>query len=179
MANANEHIHEVYISETAFHSMILSSVEVYKKECLGILLGYRNPKKTIVEYAVPYQSAERLPRSVRISSGRHTRIENFLNMMPKLDIIGDFHSHTMWGKSRARMGPSGDDIDDMVEGNIYIILAINDKTRAHKWTISPRGILSGTIGDYSIRMGGFYIENNDDKRIVRGSIVCPSATGLS
>src|SRR3712207_9209846 len=36
-----------------------SSVEAYKKECYGLILGYRTDRQWMIEYAVPYQTAER------------------------------------------------------------------------------------------------------------------------
>src|SRR5438477_645908 len=33
---------EVYISANAFWALLISTIEVYKKECFGILLGYRD-----------------------------------------------------------------------------------------------------------------------------------------
>ena len=39
--------------------MVLSSVEVFKKECLGGLLGIRSLGRIVVECAIPFQSAKR------------------------------------------------------------------------------------------------------------------------
>ena len=47
---------QVYLNENVFMGMVLSCVEVYKKECFGLLLGYRTPEKYIVEHAIPYQT---------------------------------------------------------------------------------------------------------------------------
>ena len=33
---------EVYISSNAFWALLISAIEVYKKECFGLLLGYRD-----------------------------------------------------------------------------------------------------------------------------------------
>ena len=33
---------DVYISANAFWALLTSAIEVYKKECFGILLGYRD-----------------------------------------------------------------------------------------------------------------------------------------
>jgi len=49
---------KVFLSEAAFMGLVLSSIEVYKKECLGLLLGYKLEDRYIVEYSVAYQSAK-------------------------------------------------------------------------------------------------------------------------
>ncbi len=49
----------VQLCQTAFLSVVLSSIEAYKKECYGLLLGYRTDTDWLVEYAIPYQTATR------------------------------------------------------------------------------------------------------------------------
>ena len=52
-----------YVSQSAFWGLLISAVEVYKRECFGLLIGYRDRKgpeqRYIIEHAVPYQSAGR------------------------------------------------------------------------------------------------------------------------
>ena len=47
----------VYLSENAFIDLLLSSAEVYKKECFGLLLGYKLEDRFIVEHAFSVQTA--------------------------------------------------------------------------------------------------------------------------
>ena len=57
---------EVYISANAFWALLISAIEVYKKECFGLLLGYRdNSNIYIVEHAISYQTAR--PEATRAS----------------------------------------------------------------------------------------------------------------
>ena len=57
---------EVYISANAFWALLISAIEVYKKECFGILLGYRDSSNIyIVEHAISYQTAQRTTRQCR------------------------------------------------------------------------------------------------------------------
>ena len=50
----------LYLSENAFLGVALSAVEVFNKECLGILTGYRSGGSGIVaQRAVALQSAAR------------------------------------------------------------------------------------------------------------------------
>jgi hypothetical protein len=50
---------KVYLSEHAFMGLLLSSAEVFKRESLGYLLGYRLDDWIIVEYAFSLQTARR------------------------------------------------------------------------------------------------------------------------
>ena len=71
-----------YISQNAFWGLLISAVEVYKRECFGLLIGYRDRKGPeemyIVEHAVPFQSAGRRHRGVVSNPRAHRRIERFL-----------------------------------------------------------------------------------------------------
>ncbi len=57
-----------YISQNAFWGLLISAVEVYKRECFGLLIGYRDRRGPdemyIVEHALPFQSAGRKHRGV-------------------------------------------------------------------------------------------------------------------
>src|SRR4030042_1522548 len=54
----------VYLSENAFIDLLLSSAEVYKKECLGFLLGYKLEDRFIVEHVFSVQTANRRHKGV-------------------------------------------------------------------------------------------------------------------
>ena len=88
---------DVYISANAFWALLISAVEVYKRECFGILLGYRDSSNIyIVEHAICYQTAQRRHTSVEKNGRASKRIQRFLGNLPHLSMIGDFHSHTGW-----------------------------------------------------------------------------------
>src|SRR5258706_3029455 len=94
-----------YISQNAFWGLLISAVEVYKRECFGLLIGYRDRKGPedmyIVEHAVAYQTAGRRHKGVVSNPRAHRRIERFLRAIPQPSGIGGFHSPTMLGYSRA------------------------------------------------------------------------------
>jgi proteasome lid subunit RPN8/RPN11 len=121
----------VYLSENAFIDLLLSSAEVYKKECLGFLLGYKLEDRFIIEHAFSFQTASRKPKGVASLDGSHKKIEPILARLGRLQIIGDFHSHTQFGVNKGLPNPSQEDIDGMTTGDIYVIVAINNnrKTR--------------------------------------------------
>src|ERR1043166_3027382 len=104
---------EVYISSNAFWALLISAVEVYKKECFGLLLGYRDGTNYIVEHAISYQTANRRHTSVEKNGRASRRIEKFLSNLPHLSLIGVFHSHTGWGDLKGVGNLSTQDVVDM------------------------------------------------------------------
>src|SRR5688572_20399039 len=168
-----------YISQNAFWGLLISAVEVYKRECFGLLIGYRTrsgpaldsrpvqhpaapPRDRkaiapgeaarsvppvepnamyIIEHALPYQTAGRKHKGVVNNPRAHRRIERFLKTIPQLSVIGDFHSHTMWGYSRAASHPSETDLEGMTAENVYVILSVNDRFRHVPWQYNDDGSL--------------------------------------
>src|SRR5207244_1815062 len=93
-----------YISQNAFWGLLISAVEVYKRECFGLLIGYRDRKgggfggrhaspgsvseapdslrrraddeMYIVEHALPYQTARRRHRGVTSNPRPHHRLHH-------------------------------------------------------------------------------------------------------
>ena len=168
-------IEMVHIKERALFSMLLSTVEVYRHESLGLLLGYAGIDRFVVEYAVPYQTAMKGYSWVAPKSIAAERMEKMLKYV-SLNLIGDFHSHTQWGDSIAKPVPSGDDIADMGFNKVHIIVAINDKVKFQKWH-HKNTLLVGSLGEYTIEIGAYVLKGEYEAKPVK--IVCPSATGLS
>ena len=78
---------EVYISSNAFWALLISAIEVYKKECFGLLLGYRDSGNIyIVEHAISYQTANRRHTSVEKNGRASRRMEKFLANLPHLSL---------------------------------------------------------------------------------------------
>lgn len=167
-------IESVHIKEQALFSMLLSTVEVYRHESLGLLLGYKGVNEFIIEYAVPYQTAMKGYSWVAPRSTAAERMGKILKYVP-INLIGDFHSHTQWGDSMAMPVPSGDDIADMQIDKVHIIVAINDKTKLQKWC-SKNTVLVGSLGGYAIEIGAFILKGEYEAKTIK--IICPSATGL-
>ena len=166
----------VIVKERAFWSMVLSAIEVFHLETLGLLLGMRGEDKFIVEYAIPYQTAQKQKTWVSPNEKRASRVKKIVSILP-VDMIGDFHSHTEIGKSKARIIPSGDDIADMDEGFVYILIALNESAKIVKWHKNKDGSISGTLGGYHLRLIAHeYIEKG--KYYKKVEIICPSAVGL-
>ncbi|HXG31236.1 MAG TPA: Mov34/MPN/PAD-1 family protein [Thermodesulfobacteriota bacterium] len=160
----------VFLSESAFMGLILSSIEVYKKECLGLLLGYKLEDRFIVEYSLPYQSAKRMRNGVSPNHFRHNRIENVLPRFDKLEIVGDFHSHPQYGSLKGVPKPSRLDINDMESGKLYMIIAINDNRRSVRWGENLDGTISGTLNNFHFKISAYHFEG---RKIRRSVIKCP------
>ncbi|MCK4352283.1 Mov34/MPN/PAD-1 family protein [candidate division WOR-3 bacterium] len=169
-------IKSVHIKERAFLAMILSSVEVYRYETLGILLGYKGEDSFVVEYAIPYQTAVKGYSWVAPKSRASERMVKILERM-SINVIGDFHSHTQWGDFKGKPVPSGEDIADMELNKIYAIVAVNDKQKKESWHRTEAGTIVGTLSDYSLEIGAHILVSNYKSKSVK--IICPSATGLS
>ncbi len=169
-----------YISQNAFWGLLISAVEVYKRECFGLLIGYRDRRGPdemyIVEHAVAYQTAGRRHKGVVSNPRAHKRIERFLSNIPQLSVIGDFHSHTMWGYSRAASHPSDTDVAGMVPENVYVIVSVNDRLREVPWNYNDDGSLSGTTDDHYFRLTAYTVTASGEPR--RTSILCPYAIGF-
>ena len=169
---------DVYISANAFWALLISAVEVYKRECFGILLGYRdNSNIYIVEHAISYQTAQRRHTSVEKNGRASKRIQKFLDNLPHLSMLGDFHSHTGWGDLKGVGNLSDADVYDMAADTVSIIIVANDKRRSSPWQYNGDGTLSGTIDEYHFRIGGYFLDPNS--RPKRANLFCPYAIGFS
>lgn len=178
MAKKGKELVTVHLKERAFLAMILSSIEVFHHETLGVLLGYRGQDFFVVEYAIPYQTALKGLTWVEPRPRRTQRLERILEKMP-VDVIGDYHSHTEMGKSQALARPSWEDVADMEESKVHLIVAVNSKQKDRKWRHNRNGGISGTLGEYHLDIGAAVLSKKGRWGYKIAKIVCPSATGIS
>lgn len=171
---------EAYLNLPAFLAIVSSSVEAFKKETIGYLIGIKGENKFIVEYAIPYQTADSGFAHVTIDLKRVERVNKILTRLSGgLEYIGDFHSHTIFGNVPAKIIPSSEDLMTSVAGELNLICAVNTKKRAIKWYETKTGILVGTIDDYRIEIGGFYVPRPAiGRKYRRVRVRCPAITGL-
>lgn len=171
---------EAYLSLPAFLAIISSAIETFRKETIGYLVGIKGENKFMVEYAIPYQTADSGYVHATIDMERVARINEILNKLSQgLEFIGDYHSHTAFGESPATVIPSDTDLASTVPGELNIICAVNEKKRSVNWHETSRGILKGTIREYRIEIGGYYVEKPTiGRRYERIMIKCPAVTGI-
>lgn len=173
----------VHLSETAFLSIILSSVEAYKKECYGLVLGFRTETQWRVEYAIPYQTAARGHTMVTPHGLRDRRVRSCLGQLCNYELLGTFHSHPAWGRLRAMAKPSKWDADMMTPGDLDIIVAVNDAHDHHGFRSGERGrVLTGTVSDFELKLAAYYkppiVDLSSKTDVHRTLIRCPYALGF-
>lgn len=166
---------EIFLSDKALMSILLSSVEVYKLECHGALLGMRTRGRIMVEYAVPFQAAERKFAEVTPNWRRELKVTEILPKLIHLEKVGYFHSHPQFGNYIGIPKLSDKDIECLQSGDVEIVVAINDSKKSQTWNETKKG-LSGTLGKYHIVIAGFY--KRKDERLKKYKIVCPYAVGF-
>lgn len=166
---------EIYLSENAFVGLLVSTIEVYRRECFGILLGQNTPGRALVDFVVPYQTANRKFREVHVDLMRSQRVELAVRSTSRWECLGDYHSHPMYGTVRATTSLSKVDRKFFKDGNVAIVVAINDSARQQRWNYVRGGGLSGTINGYNTRIAGYYRTGSS---IERAPIHCPYAIGF-
>jgi len=166
----------VYLSENAFLDLLLSSAEVYKKECYGLLLGYQLEDRFIVEHAFSVQTATRHHKGVEYTSKNHKKIEPILARFKKLQKIGDFHSHTQFGPTKGLPNPSEEDINGMMPDHIYLIVAINNNEKTLSWGEKRDGTISGSVNEFFFKISAHFL--NGGSSVKRAKIHCPFPPGF-
>ena len=166
----------VYLSENAFIDLLLSSAEVYKSECLGFLLGYKLEDRFIVEHAFSLQTASRKPKGVKSPDRSHKQIEPILARLGRLQIIGDFHSHTQFGVNKGLPNPSQEDINGMTTGDVYVIVAINNNMKTRPWAENRDSTISGSVDNFFFKISAYFI--NGSASVRKAKIHCPFPPGF-
>ena len=161
----------VYLSENAFIDLLLSSAEVYKKECLGFLLGYKLEDRFIIEHAFSFQTADRKPKGVVSFDKSHKKILPILERLDRLKIVGDFHSHTQFGPNKGLTLPSQEDISSMGPDLVYLIIAINNNRKTMTWSENRDGTISGSASDFFFKIAAYYLSGPSSLR--KAKIHCP------
>lgn len=176
----------VYIRRRAFEAMIRASIGTFKKECLGVVFGRKPTNKKpffVIASAEPLQDVRCFHDMVELRERSERRLKEFFRQMPKYSQpLGDFHSHTEWGKKRYRREMSNGDVKSMArqELKIEFIIAIYSSMRSRRWETHPdgsvRGSLNGIARKYYFNINAYVLEYRDNKFVpVRIKIVAPEA----
>lgn len=164
------------MSENAFIDLLLSSAEVYKSECLGFLLGYKLEDRFIIEHAFSFQTASRKLKGVSSKDRRHKQIEPILARLDRLQIIGDFHSHTQFGTNKGLPHPSQEDVDGMTLEHIYLIVAINNNRKTMHWAENRDSTISGSVDNFFFKISAYFLNGSSSVR--KAKIHCPFPPGF-
>lgn len=138
--------------EDPLDTMILSAVEKYKSEVIGVLFGRQSRGEFVVTMEVPLVTAE---TKFTWADYNKQRVNQIISLYPELTskrrkFLGFYHSHTQHGDIRAFPQMSEDDrksFSDTEEASIEIILAMNDYLRFVEWDENQDGTVSGTCAD--------------------------------
>ena len=165
------------VRNEAFVNMLVSSLEVYKKEAYGILLGKRSGGDYIIHQAFTYQSAKRHYDWVVMDPKRRNRIDLLLRHLMRYQFIGDYHSHIDWPDHL-----SSEDKREMREQDIPIslLLLVKDARRRSKWHyLESDRSLTGTVADrYFVKLYAFEYDP-ELGRIRKLRVRCPFVKRLN
>lgn len=171
----------VYILENAFFTILMSSIEVFPKECLGLLIGNKTRDRFVISQCLVFQTAERTRNEVFYPRDKVYRtMQRFLkDYMPYFSVIGDFHSHPYGRLEREGYKPSDGDIEIMDYGNVYLIVQLHKKRKRMIWNYNPsEKTISGTIGDNFIKISAWIRSRDNDEKAEQANLVCRPAVGL-
>lgn len=167
----------IEIRKKALVPLVLATVEVFKKETSGIVLGKTEDKRVVIKTSIPCQESERSFGYFNFHEGRLDRMQQVIEeFYPRTgyELLGYFHSHPEYGSIKYKPKPSGDDrkwILEEPEGLFFVFIAIRMTQRRRKWCLRKnRMILSGTIGNYRFDISVYFRKG---KRIRRIKIIFP------
>jgi proteasome lid subunit RPN8/RPN11 len=169
----------LYLSENAFLGVVLAAVEVFNKECLGILTGYRSGGTgVVVQRAVALQSAARTPGEVRPNIAARRRVSQALASLSTLERpLGWFHSHPNQRLEPALHHLSAADGDSLDVGEMELVAAIWPRRRSQVWSYNPRThTLAGSLGDHNLKLTA-WLKTDAGRRPTALEIYCPFAHG--
>ena len=170
------YVRNATITEQAFVGMIVSAIEVYKKESYGALIGEKHKKHYLVTDSYTYQSATRDYSSVSILRTRQNRVSRALSLFDNSCAIGDFHSHpagphylSKWDKK---------DLLKVCQG-LTILVSLFESRKHRKWEFNTDLSISGSIGKkYFVKISAFEVIR-ETKKIHPIKIVCPYSRKLN
>jgi len=158
------------LAERAFIDIVLSSIEIYKKECFGILLGEKHKKHYMVYDVINFLSAKRSYEFVNVPTVRVNRVNYTLSRLTNLRVIGDFHSHPD--------GPdklSGLDKKDVKNSGLTLtLLVVVEKMRGkgNRWRIMDKNLIGDIGNKYHVKIMAFEYDKRKDN-VYQIKIVCP------
>lgn len=161
----------VHLSDIAFTGIVVAAVESFQKECYGLLLGQRTQDAIVVQHSIPYQTADRHSNWVQRDESAHQRMHKLLSNLVHLDLLGDFHSHTQYGNAKPRCMLSLADHKGMIDGGLYLVVAVHKRGHYQRWRENTDLTLSGTIEDFFLKIGAWY----QDEYAHKVRIKCPLA----
>lgn len=160
----------VDLKKSAILNIIISSVEVYKKETYGILLGDKTRNRCNVIDSITFQSAKRDYMFVSISKYREKRINETLKYMCGYQLVGDFHSHTNDFDNLSKHDIK--ELKKLGEKWISLLVSIKKTNKIARWKYSRKErAISGSINKYFLKIFIYMFDKQKDK-VVRADLRC-------
>lgn len=163
---------KLILHKPCFINVVFSCGEVYKLETYGDVFGKKLPlnRGWNALYAYPRQTTKKTIISVSNYEGKYqNRIESMCKNMG-LKRIGDYHSHTFYGKELGKCTLSGDDILDLEDGDFdfSILTSVNpSKSRRSVWNWDEnkiKGRIKISIDQYlKLNLKAFYFDYKEKK----------------
>src|SRR3989338_7808495 len=162
---------KLILSKPAAVNIILSAVEVYKKETYGILLGERRGKHIRVNQAVSFQSANRDYEYVSMDTARENRMNHILKHVSGMKIVGDFHSHPDYPEKL-----SAHDTEELKKASehmvsVLVLIKKTNVSRKWKYDAGSRRMAGVLAGRYFIGITAS-IYNYKKKKAERIPVIC-------
>jgi len=153
----------VVLRKDALVAIIVAAIEVFKKECYGLLLGEKKRNLIIIKDAFGFQTAMRNYYSSSVFEFREKRVNNTLKYLTALKLVGDFHSHTNGSEN---LSDADKKFLRQAGSNYVSLLVVINKTRkTTPWKYNARKkCLSGSIGrKFFVKIQAFVYDENADR----------------
>lgn len=161
----------IVLKDHTMINIIVSSVEVFKKETYGILLGNKRGKNYNIHNAVTFQTAERDYFDVSVNTLREKRINTTLQFLGHHKLMGDFHSHTNNYENLSKNDIK--ELKKLGDDWISILVSVKKTKRTYKWKYNRKQkALAGSIAkNFFVKIIAFKLDHKREK-VVRIPIKC-------
>ena len=169
----------VILKEEAFCTIVISSVNTYHREWYGLLVGHTDTDEFYIESVIPILAVR---SGYEYVFPHQEKLKIVRRIVPTLilgrEMLGDVHSHPGRNNDRAFPKPSKADVEESTIGEVYLIAGINPKKHHRAWKANADGRLSGTVGDFHIKLTAYHLTGTGDHNWAWAPIICPFAVGL-
>jgi len=135
----------VWLGAVPFITIVAASVETYKKECCGLLLGYRSwshwdkTRRALVEQAYQFQTSKRSRYSVTVPR-EESRCKEMIYKLSMFEPLGYFHS-----RPESEPTPTKEDIKSMKVNDVELIKRGAQKTQSFSSGMNGLGLNSRVL----------------------------------
>lgn len=175
----------VHVRREAFLNMILSSAEIFKRECLGIVFGYSPTKSQnhfLVTNILDIKGVKfRLNKEVEQSKKSDKTLKSiFEEAKSVFRPLGSFHSHAEWGSTKGVAEMNDEDIQNMSseKEKLSFIIAISSRKKGSApWEVQPDGSIKGSLSKFNFHIAVYTLVDDEEnkKTPLKLKIVAPLA----